>query len=95
MSWAEVGWKRLLTDWVLDPQRRKQVLVRYVLELYLPAACCLAPWMGWRAFAAALPIPFATFLMYEFVLEWLCGRWHLVGSYWERQAAPGTTFVRG
>jgi hypothetical protein len=94
MSWHDVGWYRLCVDWVIDPQRRKQVLVTYFLERWLPTALCLMYWHGWWAFAIALPIPFAQFLVYEFVLEWALAKWKLCGPYWERQPSEGTTFTR-
>lgn len=100
MPWTDVGFKRLCTDWILDPQRRKQVCAR-VVETVVPSFLVLALiryltsiWysISWLTVGISVAvIVIGEFLFYEFILEPF---WSWVGPYWERGPRDGTTFTR-
>lgn len=89
MPWTDVGLTRMLTDWMFDPQRRRNVLAR-VVESYVPAL----PWAlwlwGWWGFVGAFLAPLTEWLFYEFILE----PYWWAGPYWERGPRDGKTFIR-
>ena len=91
MPWTDVGFKKLCLDWLLDPQRRKQVCSRTV-EQWVPTFLVLLWFMPWmQAATLTTGIVFLTFVFYEFLLEPF---WSWVGNYWERGPRDGTTFVK-
>lgn len=90
MPWTDVGFKRLCTDWIRDPQRLRQVcarIVETVVPAFLTLIWCVA-W--WAAIALACVIAAGEFVLYEFVLE---PRWTWTGNYWERPPREGTTYI--
>ncbi len=99
MAWTRVGLRRMLTDWLYDPQRRSQVFWK-IVEVGVGIVVALAIYSaGMRKrqsrTGAALVIVsavaagiLASWLLYEFILEPL----RLAGPYWERGPVPGTVF---
>lgn len=92
MPWQDVGMTYMLTAWLRDPQRRKQVLARIleaaigvgtgiILAYVLPGA--------WKILAGPAGIA-AEFIAFEF---WLEPHTTWAGHFWERSAREGTRFI--
>lgn len=92
MSWFEVGIRRTLTDWLVDPQRRAQVWWRCVESWGGGWAILLLALLfhSWLILTAWLSLPLFEWLLYEFLLEPFTN----TRNYWEGLPRLGTTFRR-
>ena len=109
MSWNEVGLKRMLTDWLFDPVRRRHVVVKCLESAVGIAVAYLTAGVTTEVLSAN-----AVTLTGQYVAQFVgmlvgvpCGvlgdflfyefvseRYLGAGPYWERGPADGETFIK-